>query len=59
MNMGLKVELKLRKQLEFILLCLYLICAEYDFKTFGATRAEMRLMSLYLNPDVIDVNLET
>ena len=31
---------------------------EYEFKTFGATRVEIRLMSLYLNPDVIDVSLE-
>ena len=59
MNMGLKVELKLRKQLEFILLCLYLICAEYGFKTFGATSDEIRLMPFYLTPDVIDVSLET
>jgi len=33
------------------------ICIEYEFKTFGATRDEIRLMSFYLNPDVIDVSL--
>ena len=59
MNMGLKLEMKLRKQMEFILLCLYIMCAEYEFKTFGATRVEIRLMSFYLNQDVIDVSLET
>jgi len=59
MNMGLKLEMKLRKQMEFILLCLYIMCAEYGFKTFGATRVEIRLMSFYLNQDVIDVSLET
>ena len=32
---------------------------EYEFNTFGATRVEISLMSLYLNPDVIDVNLVT
>ena len=57
--MGLKLEMKLRKQMEFILLCLYIMCAEYEFKTFGATRVEIRLMSFYLNQDVIDVSLET
>jgi len=31
---------------------------EYEFKTFGATRVEIILMSLYLNPDVIDRSLE-
>ena len=32
---------------------------EYEFNTFGTTRVEISLMSLYLNPDVIDVNLVT
>jgi len=31
-NMGLKPELNLLKQQVFILLCLYLICAEYVFR---------------------------
>ena len=31
---------------------------EYEFKTFGDTRVEIRLMTLYLNRDVIDVSLE-
>jgi len=34
---GKKLELNLLKQLVFILLCLYLICAEYEFETFGST----------------------
>jgi len=36
-NMGKKLELNLLKHLVFILLCLYLICAEYEFETFGST----------------------
>jgi len=53
--MGLKIELKLLKQLVFILLCLYLICGEYEFETFGSTRDQTRLMALYLHTDVIVV----
>jgi len=53
--MGLKLEMNVLKQVVFILLCLYLICAEYEFETFGSTRDEIRLMAFYLNPDVIDV----
>ena len=56
---GTKLELKLMKQLVFILLCLYLICAEYEFETFGSTSDQIRLMAFYLNTDVIDVGLET
>ena len=58
-NMGLKLELKLLKQLVFILLCLFLICAEYEFETFGSTSDQIRLMAFYLHTDVIDVGLET
>jgi hypothetical protein len=58
-NMGLKLELNLMKQLVFILLCLYLICAEYEFETFGSTSDQIRLMAFYLNTDFIDVSLET
>jgi len=47
------------KQLVFILMCLYLICAEYEFETFGSTSDQIRLMAFYLNTDVIDVALET
>ena len=36
-NMGLNLEFNLTKQLVFILLCLYLICAEYEFETFRST----------------------
>jgi len=57
-NVGLKLELNLLKQLVFILLCLYLICAEYVLETFGATIDQIRLMALCLNADVIDVSLE-
>ena len=39
--------------------CLYLICAEYEFETFGSTSDQIRLMAFYLHTDVIDVNLET
>jgi len=45
-NMGLKLELNLLKQLLFILLCLYLICAEYEFETFGSTSNQIRIMAL-------------
>jgi len=58
-NMGLNLELNLMKQLVFILLCLYLICAEYEFETFGSTSDQIRLMAFYLHTDVIDVGLET
>ena len=58
-NMGLKQELNLMKQMVFILLCLYLICAEYEFETFGSTSDQIRLMAFYLHTDVIDVGLET
>jgi len=56
---GIKLELKLMKQLVFILLCLYLICAEYEFETFGCTSDQIRLMAFYLHTDVKDVSLET
>ena len=59
LNIGLKLELKLLKQLVFILLCLYLICAEYEFETFGATSDQIRLMAFYLKPEVIGVSLES
>jgi len=42
--MGLKLEFILLNQVAFILLCLYLICAEYEFETFGSTRYEIRLI---------------
>jgi len=58
-NMGLKLQLNLMKQLVFILLCLYLICAEYEFETFRSTSDQIRLMAFYLLTDVIDVGLET
>ena len=57
--MGLNLELNLMKQLVFILVCLYLICAEYEFETFGSTSDQIRLMAFYLHTDVIDVGLET
>jgi len=47
------------KQLVFILLCLYLICAEYELETFGTTSDQIRLMAFHLHTDVIDVNIET
>jgi len=59
LNMGRKLELNLLKQLVFILLCSFHICAEYELETFGATSAEIRLMAFYLNPDFIDVSLKT
>ena len=58
-NMGLKLELNVIKQLVFILLCLYLICAEYEFETFGSTSDQIRLKAFCLHTDVIDVGLET
>ena len=51
--------MKLLKQLVYILLCLYLICAEYEFETFGSTSDQIRLMAFYLHTDVIDVSFET
>jgi len=57
--MRLELELNLLKQLVFILLRLYLICAEYEFETFGATSDQIRLMEFCVNPDVIGVSLET
>ena len=59
LNMGLKLELNLLKRLVFILLFLFLICAEYVFVSFGATNDEIRLMAFYLKPDFIDVSLKT
>ena len=47
------------KQLVFILLCIYLICADYEFESFGSTSDQIRLMAFYLHTDVIDVGLET
>ena len=38
-------------------LCLYILCADYEFETFGATSDQIRLMALYPNPDVIRVSL--
>jgi len=58
-NMGLKPELNLTKQLVFILLCLFIICADNEFETFGSTSDQIRLMAFYLHTDVIDVSLET
>jgi len=57
LNMRLKLELNLLKQQIFILLSLYLICAEYEIEAFDATSDEIRLMAFYLNPDFIDVSL--
>ena len=56
---GTKPRIELMKQLEFILLCLYLICAEYEFETFGSTSDQIRLMAFYLHTDVMDVGFET
>ena len=58
-NMGLKLILNVMKQLVFILLYLYLICAEYEFKTFGSTSDQIRLMAFCLHIDVIDVGPKT
>ena len=58
-NLGLNLELTIMKQLVFILLCLYLICAEYEFETFGSRSDQIRFMAFYLHTDVIDVGLET
>jgi len=59
LNKGLKLELILLKHQVFILLSLYLICVEYEFEAFDATRNEIRLMAFYLNPDFIEVSLKT
>jgi len=58
MNMRLTLELNLLNQLVFILLCLFLKCAEFELETFGATSDEIRLLAFYLNPDIIDVSLK-
>jgi hypothetical protein len=52
-KMGLKLELNLLKRLVLILLCLYIICAEYEFETFGSTSDQIRLIAFYLHTDVI------
>jgi len=57
--MGLKTDFNLLKQLVLILLCLYLICAEYEFETLGSSSDQIRLMALYLHTDVIEVTLQT
>jgi len=57
-NVGLKLELKLLKQLVLNLLCLYLICVEYEFETLGSTSDRTRLMAFCLHSDVIDVILK-
>jgi len=59
LNMGLKLEMNLLKKLVFIPLCLFLIFAEYEFETFGATSDEIRLKAFYLNPEFIDVSLKS
>ena len=57
--MGLEVELNLLKRLVFILLFLFLICAEYVFVSFGATNDEIRLMAFYLKTRFLGVSLKT
>jgi len=57
-SMGLKLELILLKQLVLILLCLFLICAEYEFETFCSTSDQTRLIAFYLHTDVIVVILK-
>ena len=57
-NLGLNLELTIMKELVFILLCLYLICAKYEVETFCSTSDQIRLMAFYLHTDVIDVGLE-
>jgi len=59
LNKGIKLELNLLKQKVFILLSLYLICVEYEFEAFDATSDEIRLMTFYLNPNIIVVSLKT
>jgi len=50
--------LNLLKQQVFILLSLFLVCDEYEFKAFDASSDEIRLMAFYLNPDSIEVCLK-
>jgi len=59
LNMGLKLELNLLKQLVFILLCLFLTCAEYELDTFGATSDEICLMAFYLYSGFINFSQNT
>jgi len=56
LNMRLKLELNLLKQQVFLVLSLYLICAEYEFEAFDAASDEIRLMAFYLNRDFKDVS---
>ena len=56
---GAKTRIEPNEALVFILLCLCLICAEYEFETFGSTSDQIRLMAFYLHTDVKDVGLET
>jgi hypothetical protein len=58
LNIGLKLELNILTQQVFILLCLFLICVEYELVTFGPSSAEIRLMAFSINPDFIDVSLK-
>ena len=51
--------MNLLKQLVFVLLFLYHICAAYEFETFGPRSDQISLIEFYLNADVIDVSLET
>jgi len=37
----------------------FLICADYELETFGATSDETLLMSFYLKPDYVYVTLKT
>ena len=52
------IRIEPTEQLVFILLCLFLKCAEFVLETFGATSDEIRLLAFYLNPDFIDVSLK-
>jgi len=52
LNVGLKLEMNLLKQLVFLLLRLYLIFVEYEFEKFVDTSDKIRLMAFYLNPDL-------
>jgi len=47
LNIGLKLDFNLLKQLVFILLCLYLTCAKCELETFGATSDEIHLSGNY------------
>ena len=42
---GTKSRIEHTEQLIFILLCLYLICEEYEFESFGSTSDQIRLMA--------------